>query len=102
MKRTENKNLQDVNKIPDYDSIFRETKKEKDPDSKVILGILKKRIPTILLSVLMFTVKHLPVLLTPFITSMVIDEVTSGEADVVKIVVLAVIFGSFFTFQFIV
>ena len=93
MKRTVNKDLQDVNKIPDYDNIFRETKKEKDPDSKVILGILKKRIPTILLSVLMFTVKHLPVLLTPFITSMVIDEVTSGEADVVKIIILAVIFA---------
>ncbi len=88
-----NTNLHEVNKIPDYDSIFRETSKTKDPDSKIILGILRKRIPTILLSVLLYTIKHIPVLLTPFITSMVIDEVTSGNPDVTKIIILGIIFA---------
>ena len=92
MKTTKKINLDEVNKIPDYDSVFRETKKDKDPDSKVILGILRKRIPTILLSVLLFTIKHLPVLVTPFITSLVIDEVTSGEPNITNIIIYGIIF----------
>lgn len=84
--------LADVNKIPDYDSVFRNTAKEKDPDNKIILGIFKKRIPTIILSVILFTIKHSPILITPLITSAVIDEVTSGNPDMRKIIILAVLF----------
>lgn len=84
--------LHDVNKIPDYDSVFRETAKSKNPDNKIIMGILKKRTPTIILTIILFTIKHSPILVTPLITSAVIDEVCSGSPDINKIILYAIIY----------
>lgn len=91
IKKTE-KRLEDINKIPDYDEVFRDTKRSKNQDNKIVTAIFKKQWFKIILSVVLFVIKACPILIIPIITSSVIDEVTKGSgANVKQILIYALI-----------
>lgn len=91
IKKTE-KRLEEINKIPDYDNVFRDTKRNKNQDNKIVTAIFKKQWFKIILSVILFVIKACPILIIPIITSSVIDEVTLGaNANVKKLIVYAAI-----------
>lgn len=91
IKKTE-KRLEDINKIPDYDEVFRDTKRSKNQDNIIVTAIFKKQWFKIILSVVLFVIKACPILIIPIITSSVIDEVTKGSgANVKQILIYALI-----------
>lgn len=91
IKKTE-KRLEDINKIPDYDEVFRDTRRSKNQDNKIVTAIFKKQWFKIILSVVLFVIKACPILIIPIITSSVIDEVTKGSgANVKQILIYALI-----------
>ena len=84
--------VREINKIPDYDEVFRDTKRSKNQDNKIVTAIFKKQWFKIILSVILFVIKACPILIIPIITSSVIDEVTKGSgANVKQILIYALI-----------
>ncbi|MDD3348752.1 MAG: ABC transporter ATP-binding protein [Bacilli bacterium] len=74
------KNQTSINKIPNYDYLFRDTKKE--TSKPVATGFFKKiftkNIGKLILSSLFFIIKASPVWIMPIITANVIDIITIG------------------------
>lgn len=85
-------NLNDVNRIPDYDGVFRDSAKKGGNGTGVIWNILKKQMGSIIIAFVFFVIKNSPVYIIPVLTSAVIDEVTSASgANVSKLILFAVI-----------
>lgn len=72
-----------VNKIPNYDYLFRDTKKESSKSEKTgfFKKIFKNNIGKLLLSSFYFVIKASPVWIMPIITANVIDIITVGLND---------------------
>lgn len=86
------KNIADINKIPDYDGVFRDSAKKGGNGKGVVTGLLKNKMPSIAVSFVFYIIKSLPVYIIPIISSAAIDEISAeGGADMRKILLYAII-----------
>lgn len=83
--------LEEVNRIPDYDGVFRDSAKTGGKGKGIIRGLIKTRIWQIIAAFFFFILKNLPVYIIPLLTSAVIDELAGGNANVKKLAVYAAI-----------
>ena len=83
--------LKEINRIPDYDGVFRDSAKTGGKGKGVVFGLIKTRIWQIIAAFFFYILKTLPVYIIPLLTSAVIDEITVGDANVKKLAVYAAI-----------
>ena len=83
--------LEEINRIPDYDGVFRDSAKTGGKGKGMFFGLIKTRIWQIFLAFVFYIIKTLPVYLIPLLTSAVIDEITVGDANVKTLILYAVI-----------
>ena len=86
------KDVREINKIPDYDWVFRDSAKKGGNGKGVVGGLLKKDIGKIILSFFLFIIKNSPVYIIPIVSAAVIDEIAAeGGPDTRKLIIYAVI-----------
>ncbi len=86
------KDVREINKIPDYDWVFRDSAKKGGNGKGVVGGLLKKDIWKIILSFFLFIIKNSPVYIIPIVSAAVIDEIAAdGGPDTQKLIIYAVI-----------
>lgn len=86
------KDVREINKIPDYDWVFRDSAKKGGNGKGVVGGLLKKDIWKIILSFFLFIIKNSPVYIIPIVSAAVIDEIAAdGGPDTKKLIIYAVI-----------
>jgi len=86
------KDVREINKIPDYDWVFRDSAKKGGNGKGVVGGLLKKDIGKIILSFFLFIIKNSPVYIIPIVSAAVIDEIAAeGGPDTKKLIIYAVI-----------
>lgn len=86
------KDVREINKIPDYDWVFRDSAKKGGNGKGVVGGLLKKDIWKIILSFFLFIIKNSPVYIIPIVSAAVIDEIAAdGGPDTRKLIIYAVI-----------
>lgn len=87
------KDISEINKIPDYDSVFRDSNEKKSVGVNILKGMFKKYYGNIFLSSIFYLIKQSPVWIITIITSDVINIVTAwdGDASVRKLVIDAII-----------
>ena len=91
-QKTESKAfLEEINRIPDYDGVFRDSAKTGGKGKGVVFGLIKTRIWQIIAAFFFFILKNLPVYIVPLLTSAVIDELTGGNANVKNIAIYAAV-----------
>lgn len=83
--------LNDVNRIPDYDGVFRDSAKKGGNGKGVLFGIMKSRIWKTIGAFILYVIKASPLFIVPVLTSAIIDEVTVGSANIEKIAVYGAI-----------
>lgn len=84
--------VREINKIPDYDWVFRDSAKKGGNGKGVVGGLLKKDIWKIILSFFLYTIKNSPVFIIPIVSAAVIDEITvAGGPDMKKLIIYAAI-----------
>lgn len=77
----------EVNRIPDYDGVFRKSEKKGGKGKGVVLGFLKPEAKKLLLAFFFYIIKNSPVFVIPLLTSAIIDEVTIGNQDLRTILI---------------
>ncbi len=83
--------LNDVNRIPDYDGVFRDSAKKGGNGRGVLFGFIKPNLGRVFVSLIFDFIKNLPVYLVPILTSAIIDEVASGDINAHRLIVYAII-----------
>lgn len=84
--------FREINKIPDYDWVFRDSAKKGGNGKGVVGGLLKKDIWKIILSFFLYVIKNSPVYIIPIVSAAVIDEIAAvGGPDTKKLIIYAAI-----------
>ena len=84
--------VREINKIPDYDWVFRDSAKKGGNGKGVVGGLLKKDIWKIILSFFLYVIKNSPVYIIPIVSAAVIDEIAAvGGPDTKKLIIYAAI-----------
>ena len=84
--------VREINKIPDYDWVFRDSAKKGGNGKGVVGGLLKKDVWKIILSFFLYVIKNSPVYIIPIVSAAVIDEIAAvGGPDTKKLIIYAAI-----------
>lgn len=83
--------LDELNRIPDYDGVFRDSAKKGGNGKGVLFGFLKPNIGKTIVALIFNIIKTSPIWIVPILTSAVIDEVASGSVNVNRLIIYAII-----------
>lgn len=83
--------LEEVNRIPDYDGVFRASAKTGGKGKGVVSGLIKPRIWKLIVAFIFYVIKTLPLYVIPILTSAVIDELSAEQTDINRIIIYGAI-----------